>query len=67
MQATPVVEAIKLIIRKERKTRMSPKIEKAIVFLAWSSFLASPPETINLIPPTIIKIVAIAPTSKISQ
>lgn len=67
MQPTPVVDAIKLIIAKERKTSKSPAIENPIVFFAWSIFLGSPPEIINLIPPIIIKTMAIVPTSKTNQ
>lgn len=67
MQPIPVVLAIKLIIANERKATISPKIEKLIVFLAWSNFFASPPETINLTPPMMIKITAMVPTSRISQ
>lgn len=67
IQPMPVVVAIKLTIKNERKTIISPKTEKTTVFLAPSSFLASPPEMISLIPPIIIKITAIVPTSKISQ
>ena len=64
---TPVTLPINLMMKNDSITKTNPNTAKAIVFLAWSSFLGSPPETKNRIPPMIITITAIDPDSKIPQ
>jgi hypothetical protein len=48
------MEAIMLRIRKERKTKNSPRMAKVKVFLAPSTVFASPPENISWYPAKII-------------
>ncbi len=61
MQLVPVSVLIKKTMPKEKKTSNSPIMAKVKVERAEATFLLSPPEVINLIPATMIKIKATTP------
>lgn len=67
MQATPVISPMVFTIKKERKIKNRPITAKTKVCLADSSFFASPPEVMYLMPAIIIKITATDPASISAQ